>query len=209
MNSSFFPNNRQSNRRPHGNSNVGNNYHVRKLRNSMNFTDNFEDFQVRKISSSYSSWHSKASFFLLPFFKSEMHNSTMHPRNSSLPIRNHPQGNTSGDLNSSSSMTEEQLLFEKLVGENAGKMAKEEANAKLLANSSSENSMEDDGGVYLQISNLDQYYDEPSLRNYLMNQMKPITPILSLVIDTPSIARVKVPSIQVRIFIRINLLLLS
>lgn len=133
-----------------------------------------------------------------------MHNSTMHPRNTSLPARNHQQGNTSGDL-TSSSMTEEQLLFEKLFGKNAGKMAKEEANAKLLASSSSENSMEDDGGVYLQISNLDQYYDEPSLRNYLMNQMKPITPILSLLIDTPSIARVKVPSIQVR-YIKILLL---
>jgi meiosis arrest female protein 1 len=55
----------------------------------------------------------------------------------------------------------------------------------------------DDEGVYLQISNLDQWYDEANLRNYLMNQLKPITPILSLSIETPSIAKVKVPSIQV------------
>lgn len=55
----------------------------------------------------------------------------------------------------------------------------------------------DDDGVYLQISNLDQWYDEANLRNYLMGQLKPITPILALTIETPSIAKVKVPSIQV------------
>lgn len=55
----------------------------------------------------------------------------------------------------------------------------------------------DDDGVYLQISNLDQWYDESNLRSYLTNQLKPITPILSLTIETPSIAKVKVPSIQV------------
>lgn len=60
-------------------------------------------------------------------------------------------------------------------------------------------SCNDDEGVFLQISNLDQWYDEANLRNYLMNQLKPITPILSLTIETPSIAKVKVPSIQVRL----------
>jgi meiosis arrest female protein 1 len=58
-------------------------------------------------------------------------------------------------------------------------------------------SSDDDGGVYLQISNLDQWYDEASLRHYLMSQLKPITPILLLTIETPSIAKVKVPSVQV------------
>lgn len=62
----------------------------------------------------------------------------------------------------------------------------------------SESQVLDDDGVYLQISNLDQWYDEANLRNYLMSQLKPITPILSLNIETPSIAKVKVPSIQVR-----------
>lgn len=57
---------------------------------------------------------------------------------------------------------------------------------------------DDDDGIHLQISNLDHWYDETNLRNYLMNQLKPITPILSLTIETPSIARVKVPSTQVR-----------
>lgn len=63
--------------------------------------------------------------------------------------------------------------------------------------SSTCNLSSDDEGVYLQISNLDQWYDEANLRNYLMNQLKPITPILSLTIETPSIAKVKVPSTQV------------
>lgn len=61
-----------------------------------------------------------------------------------------------------------------------------------------DSSVNDDDGVYLQISNLDQWYDETNLRNYLMSQLKPITPILSLNIETPSIAKVKVPSVQVR-----------
>lgn len=58
-------------------------------------------------------------------------------------------------------------------------------------------SSDEDDGVYLQISNLDQWFNETSLKHYLMNQLKPITPILSLTIETPSIAKVKVPSIQV------------
>lgn len=61
-----------------------------------------------------------------------------------------------------------------------------------------ESSSLDDGGVYLQISNLDQWYDEANLINYLMSQLKPITPILTLNIETPSIAKVKVPSMQVK-----------
>lgn len=60
------------------------------------------------------------------------------------------------------------------------------------------NSSADDGGVCLQISNLDAWYDEVNLKNYLISQLKPITPVLSLTIETPSIAKVKVPSIQVR-----------
>lgn len=62
---------------------------------------------------------------------------------------------------------------------------------------SCENQSPDDDGIYLQISNLDQWYDEANLRNYLMSQLKPITPILSLSIETPSIAKVRVPSLQV------------
>lgn len=67
-----------------------------------------------------------------------------------------------------------------------------------LEHFSGDSSGNDDDGVYLQISNLDQWYDETNLRNYLMSQLKPITPILSLNIETPSIAKVKVPSAQVK-----------
>lgn len=53
-------------------------------------------------------------------------------------------------------------------------------------------------GVVLQISNLDPWYDESNLRHYLLSQLKPITPVLSLVIEGPCLAKVKVPSQQVR-----------
>lgn len=53
-------------------------------------------------------------------------------------------------------------------------------------------------GVVLQISNLDPWYDERGLRNYLLGQLKPITPVLSLIIENPCMAKVKVPSQQVK-----------
>ena len=64
-------------------------------------------------------------------------------------------------------------------------------------NMNSTSAEQDDGGVVLQISNLDQWYDEANMRHYLLSQLKPITPILSLIIESPSIAKVKVPSQQV------------
>lgn len=54
-----------------------------------------------------------------------------------------------------------------------------------------------DGSVVLQISNLDPWYDEQTLRNYLLSQLKPITPVYSLTIEGPNLGKVKVPSQQV------------
>lgn len=51
-------------------------------------------------------------------------------------------------------------------------------------------------GIVLQISNLDPWYDENSLRHYLLSQLKPITPVLSLIIESPCLAKVTVPSQQ-------------
>lgn len=51
--------------------------------------------------------------------------------------------------------------------------------------------------ITLQISNLDASIEEHHLRNYLMSQLKPITPVISLTIESPSLAKVKVPSQQV------------
>lgn len=100
-----------------------------------------------------------------------------------------------GDLNSSMSQEKPSFssLFSSLNLNDAGNQLPD-----IFPSSSSDTSMDGDG-VYLQISNLDQYYDELSLKHYLMNQLKPITPILSLTIETPSIAKVKVPSVQVSV----------
>lgn len=48
--------------------------------------------------------------------------------------------------------------------------------------------------VTLQISNLDPTCEEHHVRNYLLSQLKPITPVVSLTMETPSIAKIKVPS---------------
>lgn len=49
--------------------------------------------------------------------------------------------------------------------------------------------------VTLQICNLDSNCDEQMLRQYLLGQLKSITPILSLTIESPSTAKLKVPSL--------------
>lgn len=50
--------------------------------------------------------------------------------------------------------------------------------------------------VVLQISNLDPSIEEHKMHQYLLCQLKSITPVLSLTIESPSLAKVKVPSTQ-------------
>ncbi|XP_017085652.2 meiosis regulator and mRNA stability factor 1 [Drosophila eugracilis] len=54
---------------------------------------------------------------------------------------------------------------------------------------------EDRDTVTLQITNLDYSLDESSLRSFLMNQLKPITPVVSLVFEGNSYAKVTVPDL--------------
>ncbi|KAH8421208.1 hypothetical protein KR009_000157, partial [Drosophila setifemur] len=49
--------------------------------------------------------------------------------------------------------------------------------------------------VTLQITNLDYSLDESSLRSFLINQLKPITPVVSLVFEGSSYAKVTVPDL--------------
>lgn len=51
--------------------------------------------------------------------------------------------------------------------------------------------------VVLQISNLDPTIDEHKMHQYLLCQLKSITPVVSLTIESPSLAKVKVPSAHV------------
>ncbi|XP_050076598.1 meiosis regulator and mRNA stability factor 1 [Anopheles maculipalpis] len=50
--------------------------------------------------------------------------------------------------------------------------------------------------VVLQISNLDSTIEEHKMHQFLMCQLKPITPVISLTIESPSLAKVKVPTAQ-------------
>lgn len=50
--------------------------------------------------------------------------------------------------------------------------------------------------VVLQIGNLDPSIEEHKMHQYLLCQLKSITPVISLVIESPSLAKVKVPSTQ-------------
>lgn len=64
------------------------------------------------------------------------------------------------------------------------------------------NGMASNGGadqketVVLQIGNLDPSIDEHKMHQYLLCQLKSITPVISLIIESPSLAKVKVPSTQ-------------
>lgn len=77
-----------------------------------------------------------------------------------------------------------------------------------MANVSSSSSTRNDSGigigmgraadlqkkVMLQLNNLDSSYDESALKKFLVSLLKPITPIVSLIIDGPSSAKIEVPS---------------
>lgn len=54
--------------------------------------------------------------------------------------------------------------------------------------------------VTLQLNNLDSSYDESALKKFLISLLKPITPIVSLVIDGASSAKIEVPSPHVSSF---------
>lgn len=56
--------------------------------------------------------------------------------------------------------------------------------------------------VTLQITNLDFSMDEASLKNFLLNQLKPITPVVSLTFEGSSYAKVTVPDLYVSIKIQ-------
>lgn len=122
----------------------------------------------------------------------------MRFRNQALSTR--PQEKP-GDFQPSGNLLQEKpsfsSLFSSALNLNEGKSSNSQAPPEMVALNFFSESLMDGDGVYLQISNLDQYYDELYLRHYLMNQLKPITPILSLTIETPSIAKIKVPSVQV------------
>lgn len=64
----------------------------------------------------------------------------------------------------------------------------------LKATSSRESPEELLEAVTLQISNLDPTIEEQNIRHYLLSQLKQITPVMSLIMETPSMAKVKVPS---------------
>lgn len=55
--------------------------------------------------------------------------------------------------------------------------------------------------VTLQITNLDYSLDESSLRNFLLNQLKPITPVVSIVFEGCAYAKVTVPDLYVSLIL--------
>lgn len=189
MNNPFFNNNRPSTRRfgfgqpPK--------HQTRQAHPSLNFTDNFADFPVCA--------KTLIAVGCVDFFSQFQSHSILH---NSTMIKSRPNFNRSfsNDPNSSSMFTHsatpgEKPSFSSLFTSGGG--SRNPSTNFSIEPFSSESQSPDDDGVYLQISNLDQWYDEANLRNYLMSQLKPITPILSLSIETPSIAKVRVPSLQV------------
>lgn len=215
----YFANNRNNARRPANNNYCSQQFPRSSNRNSMNFTDNFKDFTVSDLICSltlqqthlwFLSWQSNFHNSAMRGARAQLHGSTNYPKMSHFTVSN------SNDLNSTMQSAIGEKSFSSLFENSSSKASKSAENS---TSGSSNNSFsrhdiaplshdtsnnEDDDGVYLQISNLDQWYDEISLKHYLMNQLKPITPILSLTIETPSIAKVKVPSVQVSRMLHIH-----
>ncbi|KAH8263710.1 hypothetical protein KR044_012743, partial [Drosophila immigrans] len=77
----------------------------------------------------------------------------------------------------------------------SGASGETSAYAGTNANGISNGSGETSDAVTLQITNLDYSLDEASLRNFLMSQLKPITPVISLNFEGSSYAKVTVPDL--------------
>jgi hypothetical protein len=198
MSNPFFSNNRSTGRRfSYGH--PKHQSHVRAPLKPMNFTDNFSDFPVRIFSFSIKVKFEIIFSLQLLIPQPNLHNSTMN-NTRNAPYLNRSFSNASNSSASSSmfrqsTLNSEKPSFSSLFTGNSSNNVQTPNIDPFPADSPP---LSDDDGVFLQISNLDQWYDETNLRNYLMAQLKPITPILSLTIETPSIAKIKVPSIQVR-----------
>lgn len=194
MSSNPFFNNNRANARRFSGYGQAKPTHIRPANPSMNFTDNFVDYPVRKhkISLATQSPLNLISFHFIR--KTNLHNSTM----------NKSRGSGGGPYFNRSFSNDQ--MTSSMFSHNVSSSDKPSFSSLFTSTGQNSNpddqfpseSQADDDGVFLQISNLDQWYDEANLKNYLMSQLKPITPILSLNIETPSIAKVKVPSIQVR-----------
>lgn len=59
--------------------------------------------------------------------------------------------------------------------------------------------------VTLQISNLDNALEETNLRSFLISQLKPITPIVSIVFEGSTYVKVTVPDINVSRYVKYNM----
>jgi hypothetical protein len=188
MSNPFFNNNRQAGRR-YSYGPVKHHGHMRSSK-AMNFTENFSEFpvgflvsqlQVRRLRLNLSS----SSCFFNFIRQQALHNSTMNSsRSNSYLSRSFSNASNSSGSSSMFRQSHEKPSFSSLFTANGSKSFNDPFSCDVSPPGN------DDDGVYLQISNLDQWYDEQNLRNYLMTQLKPITPILSLNIETPSIAKV-------------------
>ncbi|CRL06510.1 CLUMA_CG019553, isoform A [Clunio marinus] len=177
MSNPFFFNNRLSQRRF--------SYAQQKSRgsksaNSMNFTDNFADIPLHN-----STMNKSRGQYLVRSFS----NASVDMNSNAFDAQSHSSNNSTNQESNKPSFSS---LFTSVANQSSDNI-NHKSNSDHL---SYDSSTQDDDGIFLQISNLDQWYDETNLRSYLISQLKPITPILSLSIETPSIAKVKVPSMQ-------------
>jgi hypothetical protein len=181
MSNTFFANNRPINRRSYPNhGSIG--FNPRRNRSSLDFTDNIADYQVNRSLEIFPS----NDPFLSPL-KPKFHNSTMRRHHESIASQETKICDATG-----TSSKNEKPPFSYLFSSKLNISEKSPKAPEMLPFHSFSESLMDDDGVYLQISNLDQFYDEANLKHYLMGKLKPITPILCLSIKTPSIARVEV-----------------
>lgn len=80
----------------------------------------------------------------------------------------------------------------------AGGSSNSATNTESTAGASAPSAQPSDA-ITLQITNLDYSLDEASLRNFLMNQLKPITPVMSLNFEGSCYAKVTVPDLYVSV----------
>lgn len=165
---------------PYPNRNHGHNQPLPSSTSSASSSNQSNLFQQPSANVSYGNANKSLNSSLNSISSDSGKNSTFYSTSSSNTSSGAISSNTSQCSNSSSSGTGSGLNCSSSY--QSGSMQSTGADQKEM--------------VVLQIGNLDPSIEEHKMHQYLLCQLKSITPVISLVIESPSLAKVKVPSTQ-------------
>ncbi|XP_055640897.1 meiosis regulator and mRNA stability factor 1 isoform X2 [Toxorhynchites rutilus septentrionalis] len=191
-------------------------HHIRHYNNQGSNVKYYNNYQTPYVPQMYGNFYQKPRYMPYPSRNLNQSNQSNHFPQSSASV-NYGSSNSSANkslnssLNSSSSDSGKNTTFYSSCSSNSSLIGNS-SNTSQCSNSSGtcngtgsnyncsfgnmQSTLDQKEMVVLQISNLDPSIDEHKMHQYLLCQLKSITPVLSLAIESPSLAKVKVPSAQ-------------